>query len=142
MKIKSDAMYKRHLRELQEHEKLITKERERFKDLKLDKQTIELAIQPMVNFVESLKEDLDYYLKIKKGNFESAYSFEDIGKLLIEYRVYKGWTQEKLGEKMGTSKNQVSRDEKNEYFGASLEKISAAIKALEIDLNIKININI
>lgn len=140
MNIRSDAMYTKHLNKVKEHNNFVEEERKRFKEMGLDEETSNLAIQPAVSLLESLKEDLQEYEQVKRGEFKKSYSYEELGNLLVAYRVYKGLTQAELGEKMNTSESQVSRDERNEYFGASVEKILKIIKALELDLEIKINI--
>jgi len=140
MNIRSDAMYAKHLKKVKEQNDFVEQERKRFKEMGLDEETTNLAIQPAISFLESLKEELQEYEQVKRGEFKEGYSYEELGNLLVAYRVYKGMTQAELGEKMNTSESQVSRDERNEYFGASVEKISKTIKALEMDLEIKINV--
>ena len=140
MNIRSDAMYTKHLKKFEEQNNFVEQERKRFKQMGLDEEKVNLAIEPSISFLETLKEDLQEYEQVKRGEFKNGYSYEELGNLLVAYRVYKGLTQAELGEKLNTSESQVSRDERNEYFGASVEKILKTMKALEMDLEIKINV--
>ncbi|WP_349775629.1 helix-turn-helix transcriptional regulator [Halalkalibacter oceani] len=50
-------------------------------------------------------------------------NLHQLGKTLIAYRIYLGMSQQDLAERLGVSPSQVSRDERNEYYGARLERL-------------------
>ena len=45
---------------------------------------------------------------------------EDSGHLLISLRIAKGISQRELAKRLNVHESQVSRDERNEYFGITL----------------------
>lgn len=49
------------------------------------------------------------------------------------YRLQRGWSQEKLAEKIGCSRNNIS-DIENAKYPATLPKVEDIAKALNIDI--------
>ncbi|MFD1067745.1 helix-turn-helix domain-containing protein [Oceanobacillus locisalsi] len=128
--IKTENAYKEAVLKLKQDEKFIASEKEKFKKMGLENEHIELALQPYVSFHEQLKEEVDYYECIKRGEFETVINLHTIGKTLIAFRIYIGMSQNELAEKLDVSPSQVSRDEKNEYFGATIERIQSIMEAM------------
>ncbi|WP_121614400.1 helix-turn-helix domain-containing protein [Mesobacillus foraminis] len=128
--IKTESAYREAIEKLKQDQEFIKRQKEMFEDMGLTPENIELALQPYISFHEQLKEEVDYYERIKRGEFEPIFNLKTIGKTLIAYRIYKGMSQQQLAEKLGVSASQVSRDEKNEYYGATIERIQEVIDAL------------
>lgn len=139
--IKNEAAYQKALEKLKTDLEFITNEKKRFKEMELDKEQIEMAVQPLISFHEQLKEEVNYYEKIKRGIFNPIHKFTDIGKSLIAYRIYIGMTQAQLAERLDVSEAQISRDERHEYFGATTEKIEKVMKAMNMVTTINIEIS-
>lgn len=137
--IKTESAYREAIEKLKQDKKFIESEKKRFKELGLSEEHIELAIQPYLSFHEQLKEEVEYYERIKRGEFETVINLSTIGKSLIAYRIYIGMSQQQLAEKLGVSPSQVSRDEKNEYYGATLERIQQVMEAMDMISITKIN---
>ena len=55
-----------------------------------------------------------------------------MGKTLIAYRIYLGLSQQELADRLGVSASQVSRDERNEYYGATLERLQEVMEAMRM----------
>ncbi|GAB3798011.1 helix-turn-helix domain-containing protein [Virgibacillus kimchii] len=130
--IKTESAYKEAVEKLIQDKKFIAAEKKKFKEMGLEEDHIELAIQPYVSFHEQLKEEVDYYERIKRGEFETVFNLHTIGKTLIAYRIYLGMTQNELADKLGVSPSQVSRDERNEYYGATIERIQSVMDAMNM----------
>lgn len=128
--IKTESAYREAIEKLKQDQEFIKKQKEIFEEMGLDPDNIELALQPYISFHEQLKEEVDYYERIKRGDFEPIFNLKTIGKTLIAYRIYKGISQQQLADKLGVSASQVSRDERNEYYGATIERIQEVIDAL------------
>jgi transcriptional regulator with XRE-family HTH domain len=62
--------------------------------------------------------------------FPSLSNLDGIGNLLVALRVNNDISQKELANRLGVKESQVSRDEKNEYRGASIEKVSEVLKVL------------
>ncbi|TCP23730.1 helix-turn-helix protein [Scopulibacillus darangshiensis] len=130
--IKTENSYKQAVEKLKQDKEFIKEQTEKFKKVGLEPAHIELAIQPYVSFHEQLKEEVDYYERIKRGDFEPVFNLRTIGKTLIAYRIFLGLTQQDLAEKLNVSPSQVSRDERNEYFGATIERIQTVMDAMNM----------
>jgi transcriptional regulator with XRE-family HTH domain len=53
---------------------------------------------------------------------------------LISARIAKGLTQRQLAEKLGVNESQVSRDERNEYHGVTLDRAARILEVLGVEL--------
>lgn len=86
-----------------------------------------------------LQDEVTEYEAIKRGKIP-AYFFEvdNLGLLLIALRIKSGLTQMDLADKLGVSQAQVSRDENNDYYGVGMVKVKQILKALNVDLQVKI----
>lgn len=130
--IKTESAYREAVEKLQQDKEFIAAEKKKFKEMGLGEEHIELAIQPYVSFHEQLKEEVEYYERIKRGEFETVINLRTIGKTLIAYRIYLGMSQNELAEKLGVSPSQVSRDERNEYYGATIERIQSVMDVMDM----------
>lgn len=139
--IKNESAYQKAIEKLKTDLEFISTEKRRFKEMGLDDEQIGMAIQPLWSFHEQLKEEVAYYERIKRGVFNPIHKFTEIGKALIAYRIYIGMSQAELAHRLGVSEAQVSRDERNEYYGATTEKIEKVMKAMNMVTTINIEIS-
>ena len=65
-------------------------------------------------------------------------NLERFGRMLIGLRIAQGVSQRELAERLGVHESQVSRDERNEYHGASLERANRVLEALEAEVQITV----
>ena len=82
--------------------------------------------------MEDKLQSTDKQLEIELVNFKG------IGKTLIAIRVATGMKKGILASKLGVANSQISRDEANEYQGASVEKIQKVLKVLGAELKMTI----
>jgi len=139
--IKNESAYQKAIEKLKEDKEFIAKERQRFEDMGLNQEQIDMAVQPLISFHEQLKAEVEYYERIKRGSFNPIYKFTDIGRNLIAYRIYIGMSQADLAARLGVSEAQVSRDERNEYYGATTDKIERVMAAMGMKTTINIEIS-
>lgn len=130
--IKTEAAYRKAVEKLQEDLEIIEKEMERFRSLGLTDEEVRIAIEPQITFHEQMKEEVDYYEKIKRGDFGQCVNLNNIGRLLVAYRIYLGISQQELADRLDVSESQVSRDERHEYYGATKERIQDVMEAMEM----------
>ncbi|MDP2661753.1 MAG: helix-turn-helix transcriptional regulator [Dehalococcoidia bacterium] len=64
------------------------------------------------------------------GSFPEINSLTQIGRLLIALRIGNGMSQHELAERLGVSESIVSRDERNEYHGITIERAQRILDAL------------
>ena len=112
----------------------LLKQREELKKMGLTEEQIEKAMSPAISFYEQLKEEVEYYEKIKRGEFEAIRNLDGLGRILIGVRIALGITQKELADRLSVSEAQVSKDERNEYHGITLEKAQRVLDALGITL--------
>lgn len=130
--IKTDAAYKKAVEKLKEDKKLIELQRQKLVEMGLNEAQTEKALEPMITFHIQLKEEIEYYDCIRRGEFAPILNLSGIGRTLIAYRIYKGMSQEELASKLGVSPAQISRDERNEYYGATVEKLQKVMDVLSM----------
>ncbi|HET7579351.1 MAG TPA: helix-turn-helix transcriptional regulator [Bacillales bacterium] len=128
--IKTESAYKEAVEKLKQDQKIIEEQKKKFENMGLNPEHIELAIQPYISFHEQLKEEVDYYERIKRGEFEPVINLSTMGKTLIAYRIYIGMSQQELADKLDVSPSRVSRDERNEYYGATVERIQNVMESM------------
>jgi ribosome-binding protein aMBF1 (putative translation factor) len=78
--------------------------------------------------------------RLKRGEFEDLENFRGFGHLLISLRIAKGVSQRELTKRLSVHESQVSRDERNEYFGITLERAIKILDALNVRLHTKVEI--
>lgn len=130
--IKTEVAYKKSIEKLQEDKLFIQSQKKTLEDMGLTKEQVERSLQPSITFHEQLKEEVAYYERIRRGDFEPIINLYNLGKSLIAYRIYAGLSQQELAHRLGVSPSQVSRDERNEYYGATLERIQEVMKAMHM----------
>lgn len=137
--IKTESAYQQAVEKLKQDKAFIKEQTLKLEKMGLSEDQIELAIQPYISFHEQLKEEVDYYERIKRGEFEPVINLTTLGKTLIAYRIFIGMSQQDLAQKLGVSAAQVSRDERNEYYGATIERIQSVMEAMKMTSVTKID---
>lgn len=87
--------------------------------------------------IGDLRAELDEYEKLKAGTvralpLESVLS--DLPGALVRARIARGWTHKDLAEALGTTEQQVQKDESGGYRRASLERLQRVASALGIEI--------
>jgi DNA-binding XRE family transcriptional regulator len=104
----------------------------------LSPEHVELAMQPHLTMRDQFEGQLDWYDRARCGQIWPLPSLTDIGLSLIALRIARGLTQRQLAERLGVNEAQVSKDEKNEYHGISVERAQRIIDALEGSVTITV----
>ena len=132
--IKTDSEYTKAVQKVRDERLRIEAEQTRLRKEGVASDLIKLALDPLVSFAFQLDEEIRFYENIKRGTFPELHNLSGIGRLLIALRIYRNMQQRELAQKIGVSESQVSRDERNEYRGASIEKVREVLEALDGDL--------
>lgn len=93
---------------------------------------LDRLMQPLISFHNQLKEEVEAYERIKRGDLGAIFNLKSIGRWLIGARIALNLSQKEFAEKTGVSEAQVSRDEINEYHGITLDRAQKIIDALGI----------
>lgn len=132
--IKTENEYTEAKKRLQNKFQAIEEQKVKLEKAGFNKQQMQLAIDPLTTFAFQLQEEVEEYEKLMRGQFEPLENLNGIGHMLVALRIYKGIKQKELAEKLDIKESQVSRDERNEYHGASIDKIQKVLKALNAEL--------
>lgn len=136
--IRTDKDYKEAKKRLTEDKRMMELQRTKLKQLGLNEAEISEAMEPLMSFHLQLKEEVEWYENVKKGNFNLVGSINEIGLMLIGLRIGLGLSQRELAQRLGVSEPQVSRDERNEYHGITVDRIAKILEALNENGNIEV----
>ena len=128
--IRTEREYQEALRRLAQDEQFLAAQTEALRDQGLRPAEVERATDPTRSFGEQLKEEIEWYEGVRRGEVEPITNLSGLGPLLIALRIASGWSQRELAASLGVSEAQVSRDERNEYHGITLERAQRVIEAL------------
>lgn len=137
--IKTDQEYTEAKKRLEQEFKALEEHQMKMKKAGLTKEQIQLAIDPLASFAHQLREEVEEYEKIKRGEFSALENLQGLGRMLVAIRISKGMKQKELADKLGVKEAQISRDERNEYHGASIEKIQKVLSALGVTLKSEVD---
>src|SRR5947209_9479305 len=130
--IRNEAEYQEASARLFEEHKRLADHRLRLKEAGLGEEEIKRVIDPMESFHLQLKEEVESYERLKRGEFDELENFRGFGHLLISLRIAQGISQRELARRLNVHESQVSRDERNEYFGMTLERAIKVLDALHV----------
>jgi DNA-binding XRE family transcriptional regulator len=132
--IKTEKEYTQSKKRLEEEFRAIEQQQNALKKSGLTDEQLKLALDPLASFAFQLKEEIAEYERLMRGDFGELTNFYGMGRLLVALRIFKGMKQSELASKLGVKDSQVSRDENNEYHGASIEKVQKVLEVLGIQL--------
>src|SRR5579872_7369904 len=136
--IRNETEYQEASNRLAEEKSRLAEHRTRLKEAGLSEEEIKRVIDPMESFHLQLKEEVESYERLKRGEFESLDNLRGLGHLLISLRIAQGVSQRELAKRLDVHESQVSRDERNEYFGITLERAIKILDALNVRLHTKV----
>lgn len=139
--LRNENEYKEAVSRLIAEEKRIAAQAEELKALGLTQEQIKWVIDPLASFHLQLAEEVESYERLKRREISEIKNLRGLGHALICLRVACGLTQRQLAIKMGVSETQVSRDERNEYHGVTLERAAKILDAMGVWLKIGVEID-
>jgi ribosome-binding protein aMBF1 (putative translation factor) len=138
--IRNEAEYQEASKRLDDETQRLEQHRARLKETGLKDDEIKRVIDPLASFHLQLREEVEAYERLKRGEFEVLDNLRGLGHLLITSRIAQGLTQRELARRLGVHETQVSRDERNEYFGITLERAAKILDALSVRLRTQVAI--
>jgi ribosome-binding protein aMBF1 (putative translation factor) len=139
--IRNEAEYQEASKRLVEELRRLDEHRSRLKAAGLGAIEIQRVIDPLESFHLQLKEEVEAYERLKRGEFEELENLRGVGHLLITSRIAQGISQRDLARRLDVHETQVSRDERNEYFGITLERAAKVLDALNVRLRTQVTID-
>jgi HTH-type transcriptional regulator/antitoxin HipB len=91
----------------------------------------------IVSEIESLREQIKHYEKLRDGHITSREitSLHDLPTALIEARIAAKLTQRQLAKRIGVAEQQVQRWEADEYSGVSIHRLQEIADALGVRMH-------
>lgn len=130
--IRSEQEYQKALERLENDQAVMADQRKQLEALELGPDEVTRALQPVESFHEQLREEVEVYERMKRGDLGALRNLTSIGRWLIGVRIAKGLTQQELADRLGVAPSQISRDESNEYHGISVERAQRILEALGV----------
>lgn len=128
--IRSEKEYREAVERLKQDEEVIALQKEKLEGLGLSEEEVRRALEPMLSFRAQLEEEIEWYERVRRRDFGIIRDLSAVGTLLIAMRIANGLSQRELAEKLGVSEAQVSRDERNEYHGITVDRVQRVLDAM------------
>lgn len=132
--IRNESEYQEAVKRVEAEAARLKEHQEELVKMNLKKSEIKRAMDPLVSFHEQLKEEVESYERLKRGEFEEVRNFRGVGQLLVAVRIWRGISQRELAERLNVHESQVSRDERNEYHNVTVERAGRIFEALNVEL--------
>jgi hypothetical protein len=128
--IRSESEYREAIARLDEDRRFIQLQREALEAKGYIPDEVAAGLEPALAFHEQLADEVAWYERVKRHDFEAVKDLTSIGRLLIALRIAQGLSQRDLATLLGVSEAVVSRDERNEYHGIGVERAQRILDAL------------
>ncbi len=132
--IRNENEYQEAVTRLQQETARLANQRTALEDTDLSPEEVQRVMDPLESFHLQLVEEVESYERLKRGEFREIHNLHGLGQLLIGLRIAQGLSQRELAERLGVHESQVSRNERNEYHGITLERAARILDALNVDL--------
>lgn len=136
--IRNEGEYQEAVARLTGERGRLDEHRERLRQAGLGDDEIKRVMDPMESFHLQLREEVESYERLKRGEFDELVNLRGFGHLLISLRIARGMSQRELAQKLNVHESQVSRDERNEYYGITLERAIKILDTLDARLLTKV----
>ena len=137
--IRTEAEYQEAIRRVKQDREVAEQQRLALVDMGLTPEEVEAAMEPLLCFQEQLTEEITWYENVCRGHFSPIKRLTDLGRLLISLRIANGLTQRELAERLKVSESAVSRDERNEYHGITIERAQRILDAIGASITMDVS---
>ena len=132
--IRNESEYQEAVRRQREERERLEQHRARLAESGLNEEELARALDPLRSFHLQLDEEIQSYERLRRGELDELVNLHGLGHTLIALRIALGLTQRELAERLGTHESQVSRDERNEYHGITVERATRVLDAMGVQL--------
>jgi DNA-binding transcriptional regulator YiaG len=135
--IKTEAQLERTLKSIQDFE-------EKLGELKTldDPMARQLASSSYRGMVNSLQLEVQRYQNAKNGIIETPETFSSVQELcpyLTDIRIALGWSQERLAEQLGVTRQAVNKWEEHDYREIGIDRLADVLSVLGIRISIHVD---
>jgi len=139
--IRNESEYQETSRRLAEEKERIDKLGEKLRSDGEGADAVKRLTDPLVSFHLQLREEVESYERLQKGQFKEIHNLHGLGRLLIGLRIARNMSQRELAEKLDVHESQVSRDERNEYHGITIQRAAKILDVLDARLTTQVDLN-
>jgi ribosome-binding protein aMBF1 (putative translation factor) len=132
--IRNEAEYREAVGRIQKESERLDTHHRTLQAEGLTVEEIKRVMEPLVSFHLQLKEEVEAYERLKRGDLGELRNLHGFGRLLIGLRIARGLSQRDLAERLDVHESQVSRDERNDYHGITIERASRILDALGVSV--------
>jgi len=132
--IRNESEYKKAVRRLQEEQGRLSEQEERLRGEGLSENEVRNLVDPFRSFHLQLQEEVESYERLRRGDLGEIENLHGLGQVLVAARIALGITQRDLAGRLGVHETQVSRDERNEYHGITVDRAARILDALDLRL--------
>jgi len=132
--IRNEQEYREAVARLAAEKKRFDEHRQRLIDDGIKAAGVKRVMDPLISFHEQLREEVEHYENLKRGKFPNLQNLKGFGVLLVSLRIASGMSQRELAAKLEVHESQVSRDERNEYHGVTVDRAIKILDALGVKL--------
>jgi DNA-directed RNA polymerase specialized sigma subunit len=136
--IRSEKEYREAVERLRQDEEVLALQKEKLEGLGLSQEEVRRALEPMLSFRAQLEEEVEWYERVRRRDFGIIRDLSAVGTLLIALRLANGLSQRELADKLGVSEAQVSRDERNEHHGITVDRAQRVLDAMNETLTFRV----
>lgn len=140
--IRNENEYREAVQRLTDEKQRIAHQKTELEKMDLAPDEVKRVLDPMRSFHLQLQEEVESYERLKRGEFEEIRNLRGLGHMLIALRIARGISQRQLAERLDVHESQVSRDERNEYHGITLDRAARVLDALGVQLRSKVEVPI
>jgi ribosome-binding protein aMBF1 (putative translation factor) len=140
--IRNENEYREAVQRLTDEKQRIAQQKTELEKMNLAPDEVKRVLDPMRSFHLQLQEEVESYERLKRGEFEEIRNLRGLGHMLIALRIARGISQRQLAERLDVHESQVSRDERNEYHGITLDRATRVLDALGVQLRSKVEVPI
>src|SRR2546428_7062818 len=132
--IRNETEYREAVGRVQQERERFAEHRRNLQAQGMSAEETDRIMEPLLSFHLQLVEEVEAYERLKRGDVGELRNLHGFGRLLIGLRIALGLTQRDLAERLGVHESQVSRDERNDYHGVTIERASRILDALGVNV--------
>lgn len=132
--IRNEAEYQEAVHRFTEEKKRLAEHQERLAESGLSSAELKRALDPLRSFQAQLEEEVESYERLKRGDVDALLNLHGLGRSLVALRIARGISQRELAERLVVHESQVSRDERNDYHGVTVERATRILEALKVEM--------
>jgi DNA-binding XRE family transcriptional regulator len=136
--IRNENEYKKAVRRIVDEKQRLEDHKKSLTEQGFTTEQVQRAIDPLLSFHLQLCEEVDSYERLRRGDVDELMNLHGLGRMLIGLRIALGLTQREFAVRLGVSETQVSRDERNEYHGITVERAARILDVLGVRMKSEI----